>query len=763
MAKNKSDGSVIIDSRMDTSGISKGMRTVKGQIGGLTGALGKLGVAIGLAFSVKEIIRFGKEAINLGSDLEEVQNVVDVTFSTMSEKVDAFAKNAAKSAGLSETMAKKYVGTFGAMSKAFGFAESESLGMATALTQLSGDVASFYNLTQDEAYTKLKSVFTGETESLKDLGVVMTQSALDSFAMANGFGKTTKAMSEQEKVALRYRFVMDQLSGASGDFERTSGGWANQVRVLKLQMESFMATIGTGLINLLTPAIQNLNVFMEKLILAAKYFKAFTELIVGKKEGDTSNTDRITSGLNDLEDGYNGVTESVNDAKKANDEYLSSIDEINKIGAMDNQTAGNISGGIGDVDFGGDIDFGTSNAVQEFQETLIKNGEKVKKIFEETMDVVKAIGAGILAWKLASAFTKDLKKLAGVASIATGITLLFENIDAIATGRYNNVSLESAIKTVISGSLVGAGMVMMGAGIWALPLSVVLSFAVTNIIVNKEQIKKHLSSMIDTIMYIFDGNWGAALDSTQQAILESLTMDSWFLEINKAIADGIFGKGTWDKAIEVLSTNKHAIRNLGTLAVAYVADGVYESINTVIRNVRSSVLKGITDLGVSVLALMNQVYSSAIKNPINLIISGFNLLLMGLTAALNNVISSLNRLKITIPSWMKYVSGAKDFAGKTFGFNIPTMATPKIPYLATGAVIPPNAPFMAVLGDQKKGTNIETPEKLLRQIIRDELGNKSGGSYHFVGQINRRVLFEEVINEARLRQGQNGMNPFELA
>lgn len=763
MARNKSDGSVIIDSRMDTSGISKGMRTVKGQIGGLTGALGKLGVAIGLAFSVKEIIRFGKEAINLGSDLEEVQNVVDVTFSTMSEKVDAFAKNAAKSAGLSETMAKKYVGTFGAMSKAFGFAESESLGMATALTQLSGDVASFYNLTQDEAYTKLKSVFTGETESLKDLGVVMTQSALDSFAMANGFGKTTKAMSEQEKVALRYRFVMDQLSGASGDFERTSGGWANQVRVLKLQMESFMATIGTGLINLLTPAIQNLNVFMEKLILAAKYFKAFTELIVGKKEGDTSNTDRITSGLNDLEDGYNGVTESVNNAKKANDEYLSSIDEINKIGAMDNQSVGSISGGIGDVDFGGDIDFGTSNAVQEFQETLIKNGEKVKKIFEETMDVVKAIGAGILAWKLASAFTKDLKKLAGVASIATGITLLFENIDAIATGRYNNVSLESAIKTVISGSLVGAGMVMMGAGIWALPLSVVLSFAVTNIIVNKEQIKKHLSSMIDTIMYIFDENWGAALDSTQQAILESLTMDSWFLEINKVIADGIFGKGTWDKAIEVLSTNKHVIRNLGTLAVAYVADGVYESINTVIRNVRSSVLKGITDLGVSVLALMNQVYSSAINNPINLIISGFNLLLMGLTTALNNVIRSLNKFKVTIPSWMKYIPGAKDFAGKSFGFNIPTMPTPKIPYLATGAVIPPKAPFMAVLGDQKQGTNIETPEKLLRQIIRDELGNKSGGNYHFVGQINRRVLFEEVINEARLRQEQNGMNPFELA
>lgn len=104
------------------------------------------------------------------------------------------------------------------MAKAFGFSEKQAYDMGTTLTGLAGDVASFYNLSQDEAYTKLKSVFTGETESLKDLGVVMTQTALDSYAMANGFGKTTSAMTEAEKVALRYQFVQDQLSAAQGDF-----------------------------------------------------------------------------------------------------------------------------------------------------------------------------------------------------------------------------------------------------------------------------------------------------------------------------------------------------------------------------------------------------------------------------------------------------------------------------------------------------------------------------------------------------------------
>ena len=118
----------------------------------------------------------------------------------MSKQIDQFAKNASTQFGLSETMSKRFTGTFGAMAKAFGFNEKAAYDMSTTLTGLSGDVASFYNISQDEAYTKLKSVFTGETESLKDLGIVMTQTALDSYALANGFGKTSANMSEMEQV-----------------------------------------------------------------------------------------------------------------------------------------------------------------------------------------------------------------------------------------------------------------------------------------------------------------------------------------------------------------------------------------------------------------------------------------------------------------------------------------------------------------------------------------------------------------------------------
>lgn len=245
----------------------------------------KVGLAIASVLSIGAVVAFGKSCLELGSNLQEVQNVVDVTFGSMSGRVDEFAKNAANAFGLSETMAKKYMGTYGAMAKSFGIVGQAGYDMSAAITGLTGDVASFYNLSQDEAYTKLKSIFTGETESLKDLGVVMTQTALDQYALNEGFGKTTAKMTEQEKVMLRYQFVMSRLSDASGDFARTSNSWANQVRILQLRFESLKATIGQGLINAFTPVITVINTVLAKLETLADYFRSFTAAIFGDASG----------------------------------------------------------------------------------------------------------------------------------------------------------------------------------------------------------------------------------------------------------------------------------------------------------------------------------------------------------------------------------------------------------------------------------------------------------------------------------------------
>lgn len=363
----------------------------KQQMAGIQGLAKKAGAALAAAFAVKKIIDFGAQCIKLGSDLAEVQNVVDVTFPRMSKQVDDFAKNAITSFGLSETMAKKFTGTFGAMAKAFGFGEQAAYEMSTTLTGLAGDVASFYNISQDEAYTKLKSVFTGETETLKDLGIVMTQSALDSYALANGYGKVTAKMSEAEKVALRYKFVQDQLSLASGDFMRTADGWANQVRVLKLQFDSLKATIGQGLINVLTPVIQVINRIISKLMSLANAFKAFTEMVTGKKGGGgasaaTAGMEAMAQSADKAGAAAGGAGSAAKKAAKDMKSATTGIDELNIINPETDSGSGGSGGGADGGYSADEFDMGEldTSAVDEMDSKyagLIEKAKELKNLF----------------------------------------------------------------------------------------------------------------------------------------------------------------------------------------------------------------------------------------------------------------------------------------------------------------------------------------------------------------------------------------------
>ena len=440
------DGSVIIDTRMDTNGVQKGVSAIKQSFNGLGSAVKKIGLLIGGAFAVGKLVQFGKECVELGSDLAEVQNVVDVTFTTMSDKVNEFAKNAMTSAGLSETMAKRYVGTFGAMSKSFGFSEAQAYDMSTALTQLTGDVASFYNISQDLAYIKLKSVFTGETETLKDLGVVMTQSALDQYALANGYGKTTSAMTEQEKVALRLAFVQKQLSAASGDFIRTSDSWANQVRVMQLQLQSLKATVGQGLINIFAPILKVINVLLGKLATLANAFKSFTELITGKKSsGQTSGSGAgltgDASGVQDTADAYGqaadnagkladsteDVADATKDAAKAAKGYLSPLDEINRYSTQDisstasktPSTSGSGSGGVGTSlpSAVSNVDYGKVAEGETALDKMSKSAEKLAKLLKKLWKPFQD------AWKKEGKNTIDAANIAlsGIAKLAKSV------------------------------------------------------------------------------------------------------------------------------------------------------------------------------------------------------------------------------------------------------------------------------------------------------------------------------------------------------
>lgn len=279
------DGSIILDTSIDTSGITKDAKKIKPEVeratkstkdlgnefeqvgkkgkqsfkeiddglNNLQSALGDLASTIGLSFGLDSLIDFGQKAIGLASDIQEVQNVVDTSFGDMAGQVEAFAQTSIDSFGMSELTAKQTAGRFMSMSTALGLAQAQAADMALTVTGLTGDMASFYNVSQDVASTALASIWTGETESLKRFGIVMTQTNLEAYALSQGINKTWNEMTQAEQVQLRYNYVMEQTALAQGDFEKTQDSWANQQRILKESTDALAASIGEGLMESLTP------------------------------------------------------------------------------------------------------------------------------------------------------------------------------------------------------------------------------------------------------------------------------------------------------------------------------------------------------------------------------------------------------------------------------------------------------------------------------------------------------------------------------
>ena len=841
MAQGKSDGTVYIDTKLDTNGFGKGMSSMKTKVGGLTGAFKKLGVAIGAAFAIKQLVQFSQKAIDLGSDLQEVENVVGSVFTTMSEQVDAFAKNAAETAGLSETMAKRYTGTFGAMAKAFGFAESESFAMSTALTQLAGDVASFYNITQDEAYTKLKSVFTGETETLKDLGVVMTQSALDSFAMAEGLGKTTKQMSEQEKVALRYRFVMNQLSTASGDFLRTSDSWANQTRLLKLNIESIMATFGQGLINFFTPVIKLVNTLLSKIATLANSFKAFSEMIMGTSGGGgSSGTGQAAAAVGELADGYNDATQGAEDlagatekANKANKKYLSGLDEIRTF-QSETKDSGDISvGGI----MGEPVDFGSINTEGEKTSTifdgLIKKAKELAEIFKSGF----IDGLGDFQPRLDS-----IKE--SIASIKESLIDIFTDPAVVNSA---NGYLESFVYMLgqITGAIANIGLTI-GANLLG-GLEIYLNK-------NKERIKQYLISMFDigTDINVLIGDWFSAIAYIFEAWTSEggmqITSDliGIFSESFMGITEltGKFARDIIQFFTKPIIDSKNQIRTaLEDLMAGFseiteyiktkvsdirdffnqvydefwkpLFDNLTERMTELVRDHLAPMLSELGEffraVGEALMAIWEEQFKpfvqwiidnvlptilpiiNAIVNAVMNAVGSIADLISGLLQVLTGLIDFL--VGVFTGDWQKAWEGIKDvFKGiinsitsvlegfinaaidlingligsvnsitSSIGIpNIPTIPNVNIPKLATGAVIPPNAPFLAMLGDQKHGTNIEAPLDTIKQAVREVVGSGNGGVLHAHLYLDGKEVLTSVIDMAKFEQTATGVNPLLL-
>jgi hypothetical protein len=238
-------GSIHYDLSLDTSKFDKASAGLGSKMSSIGSGMTDIGKKMTLGVTLPVVAGFAF-AVKAASDLNETINKVDVAFGKNAKEVKDWSKNSINSMGLAQQSALDATALFGDMATSMGLSTAEASKMSMGLTQLGADLASFKNISFSEAQTALAGVFTGETESLKRLGIVMTETNLLEYARSKGITKTVQEMTQAEKVQLRYNFVMDKTKNAQGDFIRTSGGTANQLRITQERFKQLSAEIGAN-------------------------------------------------------------------------------------------------------------------------------------------------------------------------------------------------------------------------------------------------------------------------------------------------------------------------------------------------------------------------------------------------------------------------------------------------------------------------------------------------------------------------------------
>ena len=348
----------------------------------------------------KALLQFGKEAVDAASDLREVQNVVDVTFGENASQIDAWAKTAITQFGLTETKAKQFASTMGAMMKSSGLAGPEIVDMSEKLAGLAADMSSFYNMDFDTAFQKIRSGISGETEPLKQLGINMSVANLEAFALEQGLGKAFDKMSQSEQIMVRYQYLMQATADAQGDFARTSDGYANSLRLLEANVQSIQTKLGSLLIPALEQATGWVNTFLGALTPTEKrtVLDDFADIDL-KTEEKLKEIRETTDKANELSSVLSGLANA--DAGAA---MKSLAEGANILNANSPQTWENLLGALKQVDGLSNV-FNNTNAGKNVEDLA-------KALSGNSPDVDKAA-----AWKT---FLDALQENAGAMTALTG-------------------------------------------------------------------------------------------------------------------------------------------------------------------------------------------------------------------------------------------------------------------------------------------------------------------------------------------------------
>lgn len=313
------------------------------------------------------------ESIELASDLTETQNVVDVTFEDSASTINKWAQEALNAYGITETKAKQYSSTLGAMLKSMGIADDQVLQMSMDMAGLAADMASFYNLDHDTAFEKIRSGISGETEPLKALGINMSVANLNAFALEKGMNKAFDKMSQAEQATLRYQYLLEATKDAQGDFARTGDSFSNEMRKLQTNLDRIKTEFGKGLLGVVTPAISLLNNVLS--VQSYQYTDAAKNLIernesIYEAQATYAQSMTIMNAMRNME-------EESGDAIKSTNEWKDALEDLKNV----------MPGLARYVDLTSDAIVGNTESISKYVDKL--NGVSLYAAHEEAVSNAK--------------------------------------------------------------------------------------------------------------------------------------------------------------------------------------------------------------------------------------------------------------------------------------------------------------------------------------------------------------------------------------
>lgn len=748
----------------------------------------------GVVAGIRMVRQGISKAITESNAYQEDLNLFTASMGQYAKEAQEYAENVGEIMGIDPAKWMRNQGVFNTLLSGFGSVADRSYLMSKNLTQLGYDISSFFNISVEDAMQKLQSGVSGELEPLRRLGYDLSQAKLEQTALTLGIEKSVSAMTQAEKAELRYYAIMTQVTTAQGDMARSLDAPANQLRIFQAQLTQASRAIG----NIFIPILQKiLPIAIAVLRIVRELADAIAKLFHFKlTEIDYSGVGNLASGAEDAAAGFDDATSAAKELKKS----VMGFDELNILN-------GNTASGSGSAGVSGGSGFDFELPEYGFLNDVSKQADEVTQKLKNALPWILAIGAGFAAWKLGPKLGLDLQKTIGLAVGIFGALTLVQNIlDSIVNGvtEENMTGMIFGMTLAVTGLYVALGPV--AGGITAIVSGLaVLAVAFSDAEKSGWNFQNQMLAIAGILaagvgIGILIGSWIPLLIAMIASLLLSITTSTGHgQELINGVKETLQGFIDFFAGIFTGDTERTAKGIEGIFSglkgiIGSVIDGIRDWLNglldwidkktngklkpliTGIKAIVTAVFGNIKQTVGNIIDDIKTIFSGLIKfisgvfsgdfdkawegikdifkgiwnTIIDLLNGAINIIIKGL----NWLIKQMNKISFDVPSWVPFVGG------KSIGVNIDYISENVLPRLAKGAVIPANDEFLAVLGDQTHGNNIEAPEGLIRKIVREESGGS--GEVHVtivLDSVTGKKLFETVVRENNAVVRATGASP----